>query len=132
MAIERIASAAETAEASRSIVEEDIRTILEAHFRHFLWSNYSLSAEIKRAVRKRWPRLVAYAQNLPRYCGRERAEIFSQLSNAGASRFDVERVQSELATIECALAPAAFAEFTAEGAAAAHQQVNQTLVNQNV
>jgi glycosyltransferase domain-containing protein len=109
MAIERIAAASDGAD--RATIEEDVRTILEGHFRHFLRNNYGFSSEIKRALRQRWPRLATIGQTLRRSSRRGRARILTELRRAGASASDLDRVRSELAVVEETLTPAAIAEF---------------------
>ena len=112
-AVARISMAAAEAEgADAATVAEDVRVILENYYRDYLSMNYGLFAQIKRTMRKKWPRLVSYVQTRPRFSvRRERAEIFSQLKNAGASPQDIMRIRGELIEVERALSPEAFADF---------------------
>jgi glycosyltransferase domain-containing protein len=112
--IERISLAAATAGgAGAAAVAEDVRTILEYNYRNFLSINYGALTQIKRALRKKWPRMIRFVQNRPRFSvGRQRAAVLSQLKDAGASQEDLKHIRGELAAIECALSPEAFADFS--------------------
>ncbi len=111
--IKRISSAAAAADgADAATIAEDVTKILETYYRDLLSTNYGLRAQIKRAMRKKWPRLVSYLRTRPRFSvRREREVVFSELASAGASQKDLKRIRAELAEIERALAPEAFADF---------------------
>jgi glycosyltransferase domain-containing protein len=105
-------AAAEADGADAATIAENVTTILQHHFGKFLSTNYGMLTQIKRAMRQKWPRLVSYAQTRPRFSvRRERAALLSQLDDAGASQQDLTRVRGELAEIERALSPQAFADF---------------------
>jgi hypothetical protein len=111
--IERISLAGADADgADAAAIADEVRTILECHYRGLFATNYGSLAQLKRVMRKKWPRLVSYLRTRPRFSvGRERAAMLSELTNAGASPKDLKRIRSELAEIECALSPEAFADF---------------------
>ncbi|MBI2713830.1 MAG: TIGR00180 family glycosyltransferase [Rhizobiales bacterium] len=123
-AVARISLAAANADgADAATIAEDVRTILENYYRAFLSMNYGLFAQIKRTMRKKWPRIVNYAQTCPRFSvGRERAAILTQLKHAGASQQVLMRIRGELAEIESALSPEAFADFAGPFLPIAHSE----------
>lgn len=123
-AIECIAAAAAEGDSARTpAIAEDVTKILENHYRRFLSGNYGWPAEIKRFVRKKWPRFAAYAQTRPRlFLGRERAEILAQLIGAGASRDGLDRVRGELALVESALSPHTLADLARRALPAAYAE----------
>jgi glycosyltransferase domain-containing protein len=126
--VKRIAAAAAATDgADAAAVAEDVWTMLECRYRNFLTMNYGPLARVKRAMRKSWPRAVHYVRSHPRFFSvrRERAAIFSQLRNAGAGREVLERVRDELAAIECALSPGAFADFAGPFLPMAHADNNR-------
>jgi glycosyltransferase domain-containing protein len=125
--VKRIASAAANADGTdAAAIAEDVWAILECRYRNFLMMNYGPLARIKRAMRKSWPRTVHYVLNRPRFSvGRERAAVFSQLRNAGAGPEVLERVRGELAAIECALSPDAFAIFARPFLPPAHDDASR-------
>jgi glycosyltransferase domain-containing protein len=112
-AIERIASAtAQTDGVNASAIAENIRTILTNRYRSFLMGNYGLSAQIKRRMREKWPRLAKYLQTRPRFsAGREWTAILSQLKQAGANPGNLQCFADELAEVKCALSPVTLAEY---------------------
>jgi len=114
-AVERISLAAAAADgADASAIDEEVRTILEPHYRHFLTVNYGFPAQIKRAMHEKWPRLVNYIRSRPRFsAARERAGVLSQMKDAGTSQERLQRIRGELAVMESALSPETFAAFTA-------------------
>jgi glycosyltransferase domain-containing protein len=120
--VERIASvAAEADGCDAAVIAEDVRTILESRYRNFLSMNYGAVAEIKRALHRKWPRLVRYLQTRPRlFVGRKRAGMFAQLRDAGANRPGLNKISHELAVIERALSRQAFSEFAAPFLPMAH------------
>jgi len=111
--VKRIACAAAEADGcDEAVIAEDVRTILESRYRNFLSMNYGSVAEIKRALHKKWPGFVRYVQTRPRFfVGRERAAVFAQLRDAGASQQGLEKTSRELAVIESALSRQAFSDF---------------------
>ena len=111
--VERIAVAGAQADgADRAAIAKEASTILENYYENLLSSNYGALAQIKRAMRKKWPRLVRYLRNRPRFfLDREIAAALCKLTDAGASPKDIERIRGELAEIERALSPPAFADF---------------------
>jgi glycosyltransferase domain-containing protein len=121
-AVERISSAAAGADgADAAAIAEDVRTTLECRYRDFLSMNYGALAQIKRSMRSKWPRLTTYLQTRPRFSvSRERAAILSRLKDAGASPADLRRIREELAAIERALSPQAFADFAGPLLSLAH------------
>ena len=69
-------------------------------------------AQIKRSLRNKWPRVAQYVQTRPRFSVKcERAAMLSQLHGAGAREQDLKRIRGELAEIESALSPEAFADY---------------------
>lgn len=97
---------------SAAAVAEDARAILECYFEGYLSNIYGVSARIKNELRKRLPRLVSFVQTRPRLSvRRERTALFSLLRESGATGEDITRVGNELAAVERALTPQAFAEY---------------------
>ena len=111
--VDRVAAAAVTGDgAEAATIAEDVRNIIEQYFREFLSTNFGLVTAIKRYLRKKWPRLVTALQNRPHFfVGRQRSAVLSQLAMDGASEDYLARSRGELADIEDALSPAAFASF---------------------
>jgi glycosyltransferase domain-containing protein len=93
-------------------IADEIRAILESYYEGLFSSNYAPLAQIKRAMRRKLPRLVRYIRTRPRFSvRREREAIFSDLAHAGASEQDIQQVRGELQEIEHALSARAFADF---------------------
>jgi glycosyltransferase domain-containing protein len=111
--IERLASAgAGTDDALAETIAEDVRAILESYYQAYLSNMYGVPAQIKRALRHKWPRLVKAVQTRRRISvRRDRAEVYSQLKKAGANAEDIRHVHQDLDAIERALSPGAFAEY---------------------
>ncbi|HKD63287.1 MAG TPA: TIGR00180 family glycosyltransferase [Candidatus Acidoferrales bacterium] len=109
-----LASTAGTGAASAAATAEDVRAILENYYSGYLSVIYGAPARIKGMIRQKWPRLVKTVQTRPRISvWRERAELYSRLRKAGASAEDIRHVREDLATVERALSPEAFAEYAA-------------------
>ncbi len=107
-----LASTAGTGDASAAATAEDVRAILENHYNGYLFAIYGAPARIKSMIRQKWPRLANTVQTRPRISiWRERAELYSRLKKAGASAEDIRHVREDLAAIERALSPEAFAEY---------------------
>jgi glycosyltransferase domain-containing protein len=105
--IDRISLAAANGDDSARTIAEDVTTILETHYRNFLSMNYGLPAQIKRTMRKKWPRLVNGLRSRPRLSvGRELTAALATLKAAGASEEELRRTRTEIATIDLALAGA--------------------------
>lgn len=111
--VERIASAAAEADGcDAAAIAEDVRTILEARYRNFLTMNYGSVAKLKRALHKKWPDLVRYLRTRPRFsAGRERAAVFAELRDAGASELGLKAISNELAVVGRALSRQVFSDF---------------------
>jgi hypothetical protein len=107
-----LASTAGTGAASAAATAEDVRAILENHYNGYLFAIYGAPARIKSMIRQKWPRLANTVQTRPRISiWRERAELYSRHKKAGASAEDIRHVREDLAAIERALSPEAFAEY---------------------
>ncbi len=113
--VERIAAATAAADGTdQAAVAEQVRESIEAYFRAFLTSHYSLKAQIKRALRRNWPNLVHYIKARPRrFAGRARAAVLAQLRSEGATAADIERCRQEILQIEATLSPRAYEQFAA-------------------
>lgn len=113
--VERIASAAATADrVDHASVAEVVRTMLEDYFRWFLYTNYGLSVELKRYIRKAWPSLASLVQNSPRpFRSRGLSTVLSQLAAAGASSADVAHNRTEFTAIESTLSRNSFNKYAA-------------------
>jgi glycosyltransferase domain-containing protein len=110
--VARISSAAISAGANAAVVDEEVRTLIEAHFRNFLSTNYGSVMQFKRFIRKRWPNSVKYWQSRPRFSvGRERAALISKLADAGASEEELNRMRGELDEISATLSLEAFTDY---------------------
>lgn len=110
--VRRIAAAAAAAGADAAAAAEQARGHIESYFRDFLWTNYGVVADIKRRMRKVSPIAVKYWQSRPRFSvKRELASVLAKLAAAGASAQDLNRTRAEIAAIESALSPQAFAAF---------------------
>jgi glycosyltransferase domain-containing protein len=95
-------------------VTQEVRGILESRYRNFLMMHYGPLWQTKCRMRAKWPRLVKYLQTRRRYSvSRERSAALSQVRAAGADPESLRRIRGELAAIECALSPRAFATFAA-------------------
>jgi glycosyltransferase domain-containing protein len=109
--ISRLSSAVGTA-ASAAATAEDVRTILESYYHGYLSAICGARGRIKSMFRQKWPRLVNAVQMRPRISVRsERVELYSRLRKAGANAEDIQRVREDLAAVERALSPGAFAEY---------------------
>jgi glycosyltransferase domain-containing protein len=111
--VKRVSMAAAEADGINAVsVAEIIRGLIEACLREFLLMNYGWLMTLKRSMRRKWPCLVRYIQTRPRFfIGRKRSALLSQLARSGASQERLRRTQSELAAIEVAISPKAFATF---------------------
>jgi glycosyltransferase domain-containing protein len=111
--ITRISStAAEVDGSDAGTIAEEVTAILEAYYRGLFSNNYASLAQFKRAMRKKWPRLVNYLRTRPRFSARrEREAILSELANAGATEKGIQVIRGELQQIENALSPKAFGDF---------------------
>jgi len=110
--IKRISSAAIAAGADEAAIDEQVRTLIESHFRNFLSMNYGPVMQAKRIIRKKWPDSVKYWQSRPRFSvGRKCAGVISKLANAGASEEDLKRTRGELDQISAALSGEAFTDY---------------------
>jgi glycosyltransferase domain-containing protein len=112
-AVKHISVAAAAADGTDGLASaEDVRTILEQYFREFLLIHYGLSARLKNILRLKLPNLVKYLQNRRRLLtGRERTALVHKLTVAGAAHDYLKRFRKEIALIEAALSPQAFAEY---------------------
>jgi glycosyltransferase domain-containing protein len=110
--ISRLVSAVGTGAASAAATAEDVRALLESYYHGYLSAICGAPARIKSMIRQKWPRLVNTVQTRPRISiWRERADLYSCLKKAGASAEDIRHVREDLAAIERALSPEAFAEY---------------------
>jgi glycosyltransferase domain-containing protein len=125
--IKRISFAAAEADGvDATTIVEEVRNILERYYRDFLLMHYGPLSRTKRMMRIKWPRLVKYLQTRPRWSvGRERAAVLSQVKHAGADQDHLTRIHGELAAIESALSPEAFAVFAGPFLPLAYDDANR-------
>lgn len=111
--VECLASAAAEADCGKvEEIAEDVREILGSYYHSYLLTIYGQPARIKRALRRKWPRLVHAVQRRPSFSiWRARAALFADVKKAGGSAEDLHRLRDELAAVERALSPKAFAEY---------------------
>ncbi|MGB7041081.1 MAG: hypothetical protein WBD83_16020, partial [Xanthobacteraceae bacterium] len=95
-------------------VAEDVRGMFERSLRDVLLTNFGLLTEIKRRIRAKWPLLERHYQHRWRISiDRKKTALLAQLAHEGAAPERVERIRRELAAIETAISPQAFAAFAA-------------------
>ncbi|MGB6799660.1 MAG: TIGR00180 family glycosyltransferase [Xanthobacteraceae bacterium] len=95
-------------------VAEDVRGMFERSLRDVLLTNFGLLTEIKRRIRAKWPLLERHYQHRWRISiDRKKTALLAQLAHEGAAPERVERIRQELAAIETAISPQAFAAFAA-------------------
>jgi glycosyltransferase domain-containing protein len=110
--IKCIASAAAEGDAGNAEeIAENVREMLAGCYHSYLSTIYGQNARIKRALRRKWPRIVNAVQTRPRFIWRERAALFAAVKDAGGSVEDLRRLRDELGAVERALSRKAFHEY---------------------